>query len=216
MVLWSLEVEAQFYLLAPLLAVVYRLGDRRVRVWVFLCVGAGLHLLAPVVFWNDDNFFHYALYFTVGMVVADFHVGRDGFGRADAQWLDWLVVGAIPLSVLVSNRGWAAELVLPLHAGLALIAALRGGAIARLLRNQALVTVGGMCYTVYLYHYLMISVLGRFTASWFGGLPYELFFLSQFLVQGLAIVAMCAVLFRFIERPFMAVSAQKLVERLRA
>jgi peptidoglycan/LPS O-acetylase OafA/YrhL len=161
-------------------------------------------------------FFHYALYFTVGTVVADFYVSADRVGESKpTRLLDWCVVACIPVSVLVSNRGWAPELVLPLHAGLALVAALRGGAVARQLRRPLLVTVGGMCYTIYMYHYLVISGVGRVTAGWFGGLPYELFFLLQLVVHSLAVVSVCVVLFRFTEQPFKAVSAKKLIQRFR-
>ena len=73
-VLWSPEVEAQFHVLAPLLATVNRIADQRTRWLVFLGLGVGLHLLAPVVFSNTDNFLHYALYFVCGMAVADYYV----------------------------------------------------------------------------------------------------------------------------------------------
>ena len=56
-VLWSLEVEAQFYLLAPLLAMLYTISDRHLRRLSFLGLGVALHLLSPYVFGNADNFF---------------------------------------------------------------------------------------------------------------------------------------------------------------
>ena len=216
-VLWSLEVEAQFYLLAPLLATVYRIPARAVRTAVFVSVGVGLHLLAPHLFRNADNFCTYALYFTVGMVVADFYVTSGRFaGRQGRRWLDWVVVGLIPASLLVSNLNWRPELILPLHAGLTLLAALHGGPLARVLRQRALVTIGGMCYTIYMYHYLVIALVGRVTVEWFAGLPYEAFFVAQLVIHGLVIVTVSAILFRFTERPFMAVSVRQLFGRLRA
>ena len=77
-------------------------------------------------------------------------------------------------------------------------------------------TIGGMCYTIYMYHYLIIAVVGRVTVDWFGGLPYELFFPLQLLVHGFIIVVVSAVLFRFAEKPFMAVSARRILGRLRS
>ncbi len=215
-VLWSLEVEAQFYVLAPVLALVYKLHGRGLRAAVFLGLGIGLHVGAPYVFGNADNFFTYALYFTVGMMVADFYVTTGGaMSRAGRNWVDWAVLGLLPVSLIVSNREWHPELVLPLHAGMALLAALSGGRAAARLRNPALVTIGGMCYTIYMYHYLMISVVGRATANWFPGWPYPAFFLAQLGTHALVIVTASAVLFRFMERPFMAVSADSVLRRLR-
>ena len=212
-VLWSLEVEAQFYLLAPLLAMLYKVGGRRTRRLSFLGLGVGLHFLSPFVFANTDNFFNYALYFMCGMLVADCYVtgdiGSERRPRTTAR--DMWVLALVPAAVVVANLEWAPELILPLYCGVALLAALQGQMIGRVMKNRVLATIGGMCYTIYLYHYLMIAAVGRFTAGWFGQLPYELFFVLQLSLHGVVIVTACAVVFRVTEKPFMGLSARKMV-----
>ena len=180
-VLWSLEVEAQFYLVAPLLAMIYRVAGQRNRAVIFLGLGVALHFLSPLVFGNANNFFNYALYFMCGMLVADYYAIRDtGSGyQPKTTALEISVLALIPISVVVSNSDWAPELVLPLCCGAVLLAALQGQMIGRVMRNRVLATIGGMCYTIYLYHYLVISLVGGLTSDWFGQLPYELFFLLQ-------------------------------------
>ena len=212
-VLWSLEVEAQFYLLAPLLAMLYKVADQRTRRLSFLGLGVALHFLSPLVFENSDNFFNYALYFMCGMLVADYYVTGDiDPGRqARATALNMSVLALVPVSVVVSNLDWAPELVLPLHCGAALLAALQGQMIGRVMRNRVLATIGGMCYTIYLYHFLTIATVGRLTGGWFGQLPYELFFVLQLSIHGLVILTACAVVFRVTEKPFMRVSARNIV-----
>ena len=212
-VLWSLEVEAQFYLLAPLLATIYKLANQRTRFLVFVGLGVTLHFLSPYVFANTDNFFHYALYFVCGMAVADYYVMSDiGSGQPSrTAALDVAVLVLVPVSMVINNLDWAPELVLPVYCGLVLVAAFQGKLMGRVMQNPVLVTIGGMCYTIYMYHYVMISVVGRFTAAWFGQLLYELFFVLQFIVHSLIIVTMCAVVFRITEKPFMRFSARTIL-----
>ena len=215
-VLWSLEVEAQFYLLAPLLAMIYKVADQQTRRLSFLGLGVALHFLSPLVFGNTDNFFNYALYFMCGMLVADYYVvgdvGSEHQPRIAA--LDIAVLALVPVSVVVSNLDWVPELILPLYCGAALLAALQGQTMGRVMRNRVLATIGGMCYTIYLYHYLLIAAVGRVTSNWFGQLPYELFFVLQLSIHSLVIVTACAVVFRVTEKPFMRVSARNIVRAL--
>ena len=73
---------------------------------------------------------------------------------------------------------------------------------AQLLSSPWITTIGGMCYTLYMYHWLMISVLIRLThhlQTHVLGLD----LLVQFVVMSLIIIAVCAVLFACFERPFM-------------
>lgn len=216
-VLWSLEVEAQFYLLAPVLAMVYRIADQRRRWLVFLGLGIGLRLLAPVLFTNTDNFLHYALYFVCGMAVADYYVvAKLAEARLPpSRGLDIAVLALLPASVLVHNLDWAPELVLPAYCGLALAAALRGRACRRVMARPVLATIGGMCYTLYMYHYLIIAVVGPVAVTWLTGLPYGLFFAVQLGVQGTAILLVGGVLFRISEQPFMRLASEKLAEPVR-
>ena len=216
MVLWSLEVEAQFYLLAPLLAMLYAISDRHLRRLSFLGLGVALYLLSPYVFGNADNFFNYALYFLCGMLVADYYVTGDiRAGRpAKARAVNMALLALVPGSVVVSNLGWAPELVLPVYCGATLLAALQGQMVGTVMRNRALSTIGGMCYTIYLYHFLVIAAVGKITVGWFGRLPYALFFTVQLALHGLAIVVAGAVLFRVTEKPFMGVSARNMVRAL--
>jgi peptidoglycan/LPS O-acetylase OafA/YrhL len=63
---------------------------------------------------------------------------------------------------------------LPLLALLAYVAAFRGRLTSNVLTRTPIVMVGGMCYTLYLYHFFIISFVGRFslprTLDW-GYLP---------------------------------------------
>jgi peptidoglycan/LPS O-acetylase OafA/YrhL len=63
-------------------------------------------------------------------------------------------------------------------------------------------TIGGMCYTIYMYHWLLISLLLRVTGHLLTGV-YGLDLLVQFLILTPLIILICAVPFVWFERPFM-------------
>ena len=71
-----------------------------------------------------------------------------------------------------------------------------------LLSRPLLTVIGGMCYTIYMYHWLMISGLVRFTKK-FSTHIFWLDLLVNFVVMSVIIIAICAVLFMLFERPFM-------------
>ena len=82
-------------------------------------------------------------------------------------------------------------------------------------RSRACCRFGGICYTIYLYHSLLISILVRLTLKLSTHVvPLDL--AIQFVLIAAILVAVCAVLFAFLERPFMRRDwPQKLAEKLR-
>ena len=71
-----------------------------------------------------------------------------------------------------------------------------------MLAYPGITTVGGMCYTIYMYHWLMISLLVRVT----GCLQTHILWIDllvQFALMSIAIILISAVLFILFERPFM-------------
>lgn len=92
--------------------------------------------------------------------------------------------------------------VLPWLSLLFFTSAFRGKIVHGLLGHRLLTTIGGMCYTIYMYHWLMISGLIRFTIQ-FSTHIFWLDLLVQFILISAVIVAVCSVLFVLFERPFM-------------
>jgi peptidoglycan/LPS O-acetylase OafA/YrhL len=82
------------------------------------------------------------------------------------------------------------------------VAAFRGRASHWLLGHPLVTTIGGMCYTIYMYHWLMISGLTRVTLR-FSTHIFWLDLLIQFVLMSAIIIAVCSVLFALFERPFM-------------
>jgi peptidoglycan/LPS O-acetylase OafA/YrhL len=82
------------------------------------------------------------------------------------------------------------------------LSAFRGVVTAKFLGNLLITTIGGMCYTIYMYHWLMISLLVRVTGSLRTHILW-LDLLIQFVLMSVIIIAACAIPFVLFERPFM-------------
>jgi peptidoglycan/LPS O-acetylase OafA/YrhL len=75
--------------------------------------------------------------------------------------------------------------------------------INRFFSNPWITAVGGMCYSIYLIHYEVISAVGRFTKAIGNQLPNPIYLMLQFVLIGSAIVVVCGLYFVMLEKPCM-------------
>ncbi len=204
MVLWSLEVEVQFYLLAPLLAKIFRLQPRWLRRGILI----GLMVAFPLICGNfGSHYFVWASllgnlqYFLAGFLLVDFYLaGELSAPRKNRVWDGVLVAAIVAVGWINLHERWNFLLPWVLLAGGT--GAFLGRAAAQALAWPWLTTIGGMCYTIYLYHLLVISAMFRVT------LPLQthrlwLDMLIQFTLMLPVILMVTSVLFVLFERPFM-------------
>jgi peptidoglycan/LPS O-acetylase OafA/YrhL len=203
-VLWSLEVEVQFYLLAPLLAAIFKIADARLRRGFLLALILLLPLAAPTV--ASGYVLGFSLignlqFFLVGFFWCDLYLTR-WHANPPRTWL-WDLPWLIILPALACHQAvprfydW-----LPWLNLLAGLTAFRGQLSGRFLGNPWIMTIGGMCYTIYMYHSLLIGMIIRLTGHIHFG-PFWLTLLLQFLVMTPLIILPSAILFALFERPFM-------------
>jgi peptidoglycan/LPS O-acetylase OafA/YrhL len=118
----------------------------------------------------------------------------------------------VAASIVILRHWPLVAILLPWLMFLCCLAAFRGILTARILGWPWISTIGGMCYTIYMYHWQMISLLVRVTEHlqthklW-------LDLLIQFVLMSAVITVVSAVLFVLFERPFMK---RDWPERLRA
>jgi peptidoglycan/LPS O-acetylase OafA/YrhL len=201
-VAWSLEIEIQYYILAPLLAKVFAIKSKPFRRFTLvLCI---LTLAAvSSVSRPELTLPHYLHYFITGFLLADIFV-LDWSTPSKVKYLwdtigltAWIVLGAILLNY------WYVSLIAPWCILLAYAAAFRGHIMNAIFSQSILVTIGGMCYTIYLYHMLIVSALGRFTTLLGWGSTYFQVLVIQLAILFPAIVIVSAAIFVVAERPFM-------------
>jgi peptidoglycan/LPS O-acetylase OafA/YrhL len=208
-VLWSLEVEVQFYIVAPVLSLLFAIshaGLRRALLVGLIVISSG------VSFWlARTNQLTYAVggsllgnlhFFLIGFLFCDFYLGQEAFaGRRTLKW-DFLFLAASATFIFLHRYSFAVSVLYPWLILICCTAAFNGTVCARLLSNPWVTTIGGMCYTIYMYHYVMISALFRATDK-LATHQLWLDLLIQFAVMAPAIVIMCGLLFVCFERPFM-------------
>jgi peptidoglycan/LPS O-acetylase OafA/YrhL len=202
-VLWSLEVEVQFYLLAPFIAGLFLIRNKTWRRAVFF----GLFVLAWLLsILAGDHYLVWASlagnlhFFLIGFILADFY--DQGQLAQGAGHLGWDIAFVLGVAIVVCANTAIAAVLLPAAVFICCIAAFRGILTVRFLGNPWITTIGGMCYTIYMYHTVLISMLIRGTEK-VRTFNYSLDLLIQFILMAPAIVLICSFLFVLLERPFM-------------
>jgi peptidoglycan/LPS O-acetylase OafA/YrhL len=204
-VLWSLEVEVQFYILAPLLALVFAIRDPGLRRAVILGMMA---VFAGIAFHWHDNFMvshsllGYLQEFLVGFLLVDLYLTR--WQDSPARQYVWDVISLLGWVGIVycDCLGASRFLVLPGAMLMMFAGAFRGAITSRVLGNRWLATLGGMCCTIYMYHGGIILALGHKARHWRTGIMW-LDVISQVILLWIACMAICSLLFLAFERPFM-------------
>jgi len=205
-VAWSLEVEVQFYLLAPLLATVFALRGTFARRAVLIAVMATSATLQLVFDLSKFTLAGDLQYFLAGLLLADLYLtGPNDRTLLPLRKFSWDVAALAgwPAFFLLPER--LASLWLPALALLLCLAGLRGAITSRILRTPAVALTGGMCYTIYLWHAPVLTVANRMLH----GIPalaaasYPELFLIEGAIKIAAVMAVCLPLFILIERPCM-------------
>jgi peptidoglycan/LPS O-acetylase OafA/YrhL len=158
-VAWSLEIEVQFYILVPLLTLVFAIGNamQRRAVIVFAMLALSLaHLHWPSGPRFNLSILSYIQFFLTGFLLADLYLTNKSDSK---RWL-WDLVSLVgwPAVFLLDGK---AQLLLPFLI-LALYWAAFHGPISNRVFCYPLVTViGGMCYSIYLFHFQVIALATR-------------------------------------------------------
>lgn len=201
--LWSLEVEVQFYILAPILGLLFRLKYRifSIVIVVILCI-----FLQDAFGFTKYSLLGSIQYFLIGFILSDLYlrgmrrVIGDGIGFA---------VGLVLLVVIYS---------IPFRSGGVVSPLLFAGSVfafyylvftnkywLAVFRVPVLAIIGGMCYSIYLIHRPLMTMLSRGYTSLGGfdlGPPWLSFTLGGLLISGI-VIAISALFFLLIEKPCM-------------
>lgn len=206
-VAWSLEVEAQFYILAPLIAGILFAPSRSPRrIAVVLLLG----LLIAAKFVSGGQIvrswpaciLNHLDQFVMGFLLADIFA-CDWQGCPSSRILGdvWAVIGWAGVLLTQLHSDW--KVLLPIATGLAFWGTFQSRWIKAILTWSPITLTGGMCYTVYLYHFAILSALGRVLANYCNTEEYALSMLVHTATMVPLIWGVCAVLYIGLEKPFM-------------
>lgn len=208
LVLWSLEVEVQFYLVAPLLFRVFKIQKAAMRRGLLLgamflgtFANIGLSSLLENPYRIECSLAGNLPYFLAGFLLADLYLTGGLINRPRSLKWDFLFFMMFAFVTFFRHSSWLA-VALPFVVLICLTGAFRGALACQFLSFQWITTIGGMCYTIYMYHELIISLMARLTCHWQTHVLW-LDLIIQFLLMLGPIIVLCAVLFALFERPFM-------------
>ena len=206
-VAWSLEIEIQFYILAPLFAAVFFIrGAQRRRTLILACMAAAaLAQLRWVVPDSraDLSLLGFVQFFLAGLLLTEIYV-TDWAQQPQPHVLgDVLGLAALFGILLVAYEDALPGLLLPPLIVLLYGAVFRGRVLRRVACWPPMVAVGGMCYTIYLWHYGVVAATARATRALTWPSSYAATLAVQLVLSGAAVLAVSVLLFVTIERPCM-------------
>lgn len=206
-VAWSLEIEVQFYLLVPLLTLVFAVKTRWSRrvllVATIVTVIIAQRFYLPSHPRLDLSVLAYLQFFLVGFLLADIFLSDwKGLPKQRALW-DVVTLIMWPLTFFVLQSQSLMHWFFPWFILLLYCAAFLGTWTNRFLSLSWATAIGGMCYSIYLTHYEVVSAVGRFTRPITEGWPYWLHLLIQFGLIALNVVVVCGLYFVILEKPCM-------------
>lgn len=198
---WSLSIEEQFYLVFPvLLILLYRLKSHRIGVLVLIAL-ASLWVRFDYILQQlpSEEFFSFAgrvWEFVVGALVALMPVAlKDRLSGNEALSLAGLALVVASLLLLDEGLPYSGLLLLvPCLATALLIACGSGTRAGHWLSGKALVFIGGLSYSLYLWHWPLIV--------WFHNMDLGLGRIAETTLLLVATVLASYLAWRYVEEPF--------------
>ena len=210
---WTLEVEIQFYLLMPVLALLFKCRSAAIRRGTLgaLTVAAGLFSQYIVPGLHSTRI-EYSLaghleFFMAGILLADVYMDPPERLRLGPSLADGCA--AIGAALLVYVLHWQPRFAWcePLLVIVFYYGVFHDGLAGRLFKSPWLTVPGTMCYTIYLYHYFIAESWIHLTARLFPQTHSLLFDVCvQLLCMMPAVLLVSAVLYLLVERPFVVLS----------
>ncbi len=198
---WTLEIEVQFYLIAPFLAGVFSLSKFKRR-----AILAATIMILPII--NSlavakyVSLYNYLFYFLIGFVLADLYITeKKPLLRPTASLL--LGLASLSAFMLIDIEPLANKLAFIASLAVFIYLALNDAVWRKVFSHKLLTTIGGMCYTLYLFHTVIISGFGNKTVFWKFSSSYELNILMQTLILLPPILIISGVYFVLVEKPCM-------------
>ena len=193
-VAWSLEIEVEFYVLVPLLTWIFAVGNpvqRRGLIFSAMLVLSFAHLHWPAGQRLNLSILSYIQFFLAGFLLADLYLTE----KKDSKYWLWDLVSLLGWPAVFLVQG-VAQVLLPFLILALYWAAFHGPMSNRVFRFAPVAIIGGMCYSIYLFHFEVIALISRLL----GHHANPILMTCSSLVM---ILLGCGLYFLFLEKPCM-------------
>ncbi len=215
-VAWSLEIEVQFYILAPLLTYLFVIRNKWNRRAVILMIITLFSLLNFILEFETRSILGFMQYFMVGFLIADIYLDKDKLNFLNEQKFIGFIVGCVSLVCIFIVNESLEELILPLGIFLLFYACLFTPIWRRLASLKMFTVIGGMCYTIYLIHVYIIAIMDKILVNVMGTHTSIPNFILHIVLVLFSILIISIIFFLLIEKPCMDKDwVKKLRTRLR-
>ena len=212
-VTWSLEIEVQYYLIAPFVVTALcslkgKVARRAVILFAIVAFGAFSWWLEAVVQLRVVSLANYFQYFLAGILLCDVYLLDRERLASLSHWTVALMGIGLLLAILLTDHALALDVRMKILSPLMIMAFYLitfGNTLWNRVFSLPLVTlIGGMCYSIYLIHAPIVAIIGRFVTPRLTFENFYVFFAVQSIVSLALILAASSVYFLCIEKPFMS------------
>ena len=209
-VTWSLETEAQFYLLVPIIMGLMFL----IRKWNFGIIVLLILSLLSVLFRSQFAFspylgrsiFGFFVNFGMGIlfcwIFLKYHVW---FNKSTYLYDVVFFISFLGLFYFYKPQYLLfGQLIFNMFILMLMISVFKGKLVNWFYTRSWVYIIGGMCYSIYLIHYAFFHLSVKFTSMlWLNDVDYRTNTIVQLMVSIPLVLIVSALFFRYFERPFM-------------
>lgn len=201
---WALEVEMQFYIVAPALVYLYFLATPPIRRTVAFVLIALIPLM-QIQYEANISFtlLNFLQYFLAGFVISDLYVS--GAGQSFRRYW-FLPLIALPIILFTTYDASILErMIYPFMIVILYLAVLSNPFWEKVFSQKYAVAIGGISYSIYLIHFPIIGYFGTYTMPLTLTGNYNIDLIIQTAMLLPAILVLSAIFYLVAERPFMLI-----------
>jgi peptidoglycan/LPS O-acetylase OafA/YrhL len=211
-VTWSLEVEAQFYLLVPLLFwLIFRFTNNAFQLGSILVLALISVYLKGIFILSGNQqlgatILAYFANFSIGILFAFlFVLDKQNWLKMKSYLFD--LIGFVSVFLMFyfykPQHIWYNNVIFNSAVFTMMISAFKGKLVNYFYTRPWLYVIGGMCYSIYLLHYAFFHFLVPYTSKMQLGMGYKIDYLIQIIIVLPIMLVVSIVFYLLVERPCM-------------